>query len=183
MDALTAIVTRRSAAKLGEPGPSRAQIVEILEAGVRAPDHGRLSPWRFVVLEGAARARLGEAIAELKRRKKPEASPAELDRERAKAQRAPVIVAVAARLDQSGRIPEIEQVLAAGAATQNMFLAASALGFGAMWKTGEAAYDDDVKAALGLEASDRIVAFLYLGTTILEAPRREVAVEPLTIWL
>ena len=90
---------------------------------------------------------------------------------------------MAARLDQSGRIPEIEQVLAAGAATQNMFLAANALGFGAMWKTGEAAYDDDVKAALGLEASDRIVAFLYLGTTMLEAPRREVAVEPLTIWL
>ncbi len=183
MDALTALTTRVSATKLGDPAPTRAQLNVILRAGVRAPDHGRLTPWRFVVLEGAARTRLAEAMAATKRQKKPEASPAELDQERAKALRAPVIIAVAARL-ASGKIPEVEQILAAGAAVQNMWLAAHAQGLGAMWKTGDAAYDDGVKATLGLEATDKIVAFLYLGTAVgPNAPRREIDVTSLTKWL
>ena len=86
-----------------------------------------------------------------------------LSRERAKALRAPLIIVVAART-QVCKIPQIEQVLAVAAAAQNIMLAAHALGFGAMWKTGDPAYDDSVKSALGLETTDSIVGFLYLGT-------------------
>ncbi|MNC85769.1 putative NAD(P)H nitroreductase YdjA [compost metagenome] len=80
--------------------------------------------------------------------------------------RAPVIVVVAARLKPSDKIPEVEQIISAGAAAQNMMLAAHALGFGAMWRTGAAAYDDSVKLALGLAANDAIIGFLYLGNRV-----------------
>lgn len=163
MDLLTGIASRASAQKLTAPGPSRAHIEEILKAGVRAPDHGRLRPWRFVVLEGDARKTLGDGIANCLLAKLPSATPEQLDAERAKALRAPTIIVVAARIAK-GKIPEIEQIAAVSAAVQNMFLAAHALGYGAMWKTGAAAYDAKVKTSLGLDANDHIVALLYLGT-------------------
>lgn len=169
MELLEGIEARTSAAKLGEPAPTREHLERIIHAGMRAPDHGRLRPWRFVVLEGAARAQLGEAMADMLRAKVPDATPDQLDSERNKPLRAPVIVAVAAQIVK-GKIPEIEQVLAVGAAVQNMFLAANALGYGAMWKTGGAAYDPKVKALLGLAPEDHIVALLYLGTTTAAGP-------------
>jgi nitroreductase len=183
METMSTIFTRKSAVKLREPAPTREQLEKILRAGVQAPDHGRLAPWRFVVMEGDARLRLGAAMAECKRCQRPDAKDGELDREQAKALRAPTIIAVAARPDLSGKIPEIEQVMSAAAAVQNMWLAAHALGIGAMWKTGDAAYDDGVKAAIGLEASDRIVAFLYLGERVGEVPQRETDAAALTTWL
>ncbi len=137
-----------------------------------APDHGRLRPWRFIVLEGDARQTLGEAMAESLQSRTPDASPARIGAERNKPNRAPTIIVVAARITP-GKIPEVEQLLAVGAATQNMCLAAEALGFGTMWKTGAAAYDSKVKHALGLREDDQIVAFLYLGTVVLPGvPRR-----------
>ncbi len=135
-----------------------------MRAGVRAPDHGRLRPWRFVVLEGAAREKLGDAMARLSLAKFPQSTPEQLDGERRKVLRAPTIVVVAARITQ-GKIPEVEQVAAVAAGVENMVLVAQALGYGAMWKTGAAAYDAQTKTMLGLAAQDHIVAFLYLGTT------------------
>jgi nitroreductase len=163
MDLFAAINTRASASKLTTPGPTREHLDEIMRAALRAPDHGRLKPWRFVVLEGEARAKLGDAMAAMLQRKMPQATQAQLDAERGKPLRAPTIVVVAARI-LKGKIPEIEQVAAVAAGVQNMFLVAHALGYGAMWKTGGAAYDDDVKRALGLLPEDHIVALLYLGT-------------------
>ncbi len=163
MDLLEGIQSRVSALKLAAPGPSPDHLEQILRAGMRAPDHGRLKPWRFVVLEGDSRLKLADAMAELFRRKAPQATAAQLDAERAKPMRAPTIVVVAARISK-GKIPEIEQVAAVAAGVQNMFLAAHALGYGAMWKTGAAAYDAEVKARLGLLPEDHIVALLYLGT-------------------
>lgn len=163
MDLFEAINSRASAAKLTTPGPTREHLDAILRAGTRAPDHGRLKPWRFIVLEGAARTKLGDAMAQMLQRKMPQATPAQLDAERIKPMRAPTIVVVAARITK-GKIPEIEQVVAVAAGVQNMFLAAHALGYGAMWKTGGAAYDVEVKRALGLLPEDHIVALLYLGT-------------------
>jgi nitroreductase len=165
MDLLEGIQSRASAVKLGEPAPTREHLDIILRAGLRAPDHGRLKPWRFVVLEGDARSKLGDAMAALLQGKMPNATQAQLDAERGKVLRAPTIVVVAARI-APGKIPEIEQVAAVAAGVQNMFLAANALGYGAMWKTGAAAYDAAVKTALGLQPEDHIVAFLYLGTTV-----------------
>ena len=167
MDVLEAIHSRASAVRLDKPAPSREQMTRILEAGTRAPDHGKLAPWRFIVLENESRSILGKAMIEAMREKMPGATENDLERERAKVDRAPVIVAVAAKtIDKGVKIPQIEQVLAAGAASQNIFLAANALGFGAMWKTGDAAYNPLVKRALGLEPQDHIVAFLYIGTVV-----------------
>lgn len=172
MNVLDAIHTRASALKLVEPGPAPEALDRIFKAGACAPDHGRLSPWRFVVLEGDARKVLGQAMAEARSRRQPPPSEQELVREREKPLRAPTIVAVAARITAHEKVPEIEQVIAVGAAVQNMLLAAHALGFGAMWKTGAPAYDPAIKDVLGLKPADHIVAFLYLGTPAGLAPRR-----------
>jgi nitroreductase len=182
MNLLDGIQTRTSPSKLGEPAPSREIIQRIIEAGVRAPDHGRLRPWRFVVLAGDARKQLGDAMAEMLRTKMPDATQDQLDGERRKPLRAPVIVAVAAHVTP-GKIPEIEQVLAVGAAVQNMMLAAHALGFGAMWKSGGAAYDINVKRLLQLDDRDHIVAFLYLGSVAVPGPLIAAPTDQIVRWL
>lgn len=182
MHILEAIETRVSATKLTAPGPTREHIEKIIAAGVRAPDHGRLRPWRFVVLEGDARMKLGDAMAQILGAKMPDATPEQLQSERNKALRAPTIIVVAAAITP-GKIPEIEQVLAAGAAAQNMFLAANALGYGVMWRTGGAAYDSSVKALLGLAPEDHIVALLYLGTAAANGPLIRVPTDGVVRWL
>ena len=184
MDALDLLLTRESATKLEAPGPSEADLDTIFASAVRAPDHGRLRPWRFVVIESGKRARFGAVMAEAMHRKDPNASPEALERERGKAMRAPTIVVVAAHVQKGHRIPAVEQVAAAAAATQNIMLAAHATGYGAMWKTGDPAYDPNVKVALGLDAEDEIMGFLYLGTRAggsSPAPR-PAARDQVTVW-
>jgi nitroreductase len=182
MDLLTGIQSRTSALKLTAPGPTREHIEEIIRAGVRAPDHGRLRPWRFVVLESAGRAKLADAMAAMLQAKLPQATQEQLDAERRKPMRAPTIIVVAARISP-GKIPPAEQVGAATAAAQNMQLAAHALGYGAMWKTGAAAYDANVKTTLGLAPEDHIVAFLYLGTIATPGPLVTAPIEGTVSWL
>lgn len=163
IDAIAALTSRSTAGALTDPAPDRAALQQILAAATRAPDHGRLRPWRFVVVLGAARAQLGAVLAEALQRRMPDATPAQLERERGKPLRAPMIIGVCAIVHPEARIPVIEQVLSAGAAAQNIMVAAHALGYGSAWKTGEAAYDPTVKAALGLQSKDAIVGFIYLG--------------------
>jgi nitroreductase len=164
MQAIDALLTRRSARALTEPAPDDGALELMFSAAVRAPDHGRLRPWRFIVVRGSARERFGELLAAQLQRTHAEVSAESLQRERQKAFRAPLIVVVAAHCQPLAKIPDIEQILSAGAAAHAMMLAARALGFGAMWKTGAPAYDPVVKAALGLETGDAIAGFLYLGT-------------------
>jgi len=165
MQAIEALLRRYSArASLKEPAPDDAALGLILESATRAPDHGRLRPWRFIVIRGDDRARFGDLLAEHLRREKPSITDEGLERERQKAFRAPLLIAVAAIVSPDAKIPAIEQTLSAGAAAQNMLHAARALGFNGVWKTGAAAYDSQVKAALGLEPKDAIVGFLYMGT-------------------
>lgn len=182
MNLLSGIESRTSALKLCAPGPTREHIEQIIGAGLRAPDHGRLRPWRFVVLEGTAREKLGEAMATMLLAKLPQATQEQLDTERRKVMRAPTIIAAGAKIAR-GKIPEIEQISAVSAGVENMFLAAHALGYGAMWKTGAAAYDANVKAMLRLAPEDHIVAFLYLGTIVTPGPRVAVAPEGMVRWL
>lgn len=179
MDALQNILGRRSPGKLGEPGPNKEQMDLIIRAAAHAPDHGRLAPWRFAVLQGAGRERLASAIEELLRRRHPDATADMIAVERAKAFRAPVIVAVAAHLTSGHKVPEIEQWLAVGAAVQNMLLAARALGFGSLWKTGGPAHDASVRAALGFEPAEQIAGFIYLGVATAEPKPRDVTLEGL----
>jgi nitroreductase len=184
MDALDLLLTRESALKLDEPAPSEADLDKMFQSAVRAPDHGRLRPWRFVVIEGDKREALGNLMADTMRMRDPEVSEDMLARERAKPLRAPTIVVAAARVQRGHRIPECEQIASAAAAAQNIMLAAHALGYGAMWKTGDPAYDAHVKTALGLNADDEIMGFLYLGTntgTSSPAPR-PAARDQVTVW-
>jgi nitroreductase len=164
MQAIDALLSRRSARTLTEPAPDAGALELMFSAAARAPDHGRLRPWRFVVVRGAARERFGALLADQLRRSHPQTPPESLERERLKALRAPLIIVVAAHCEAGAKIPVIEQTLAAAAAAHALMLAAFALGFNAMWKTGAAAYDAVVKQALGLAAEDAIVGFLYLGT-------------------
>jgi nitroreductase len=164
MQAIDALVTRRSATTLTDPAPDAGALELIFASAVRAPDHGRLRPWRFLVVRGEARARFGELLARHLARTQPTATPESLQRERDKAFRAPMIIVVAAQVNEAVKIPSIEQTLSAGVAAGNIMLAALALGYNAMWKTGGAAYDPEVARSLGLGASAVIVGFLYVGT-------------------
>jgi nitroreductase len=172
MDALTAIRTRQSPLRLGEPAPDDTTLRQALSAAVSAPDHGRLRPWRFLIVRGEARSELAEVLAQSRSRREPSPTEAELAREREKAFRAPLIVVAAAHPVVHPKVPEIEQIIATGAAVQNLLLAVHALGYGAFWRTGEAAYDSAVKAAFGLAPQDSIVGLLYIGTPLSAPPPR-----------
>jgi nitroreductase len=166
MDALQLLLGRESALKLASPGPSQEALDVMFQSALRAPDHGRLRPWRFVVVPEDKRERFGELMADCLRRQQPDASADMLQRERDKAMRAPVIVVVAAAVHRGHKIADIEQLVSAAAAAENIMLAANAQGFGAMWKTGAPAYDATVKRALGLDPDNDIVGFLYVGTQV-----------------
>jgi nitroreductase len=165
MELLTAIDSRSSAARLTLPGPTLEQLTLILEAAGRAPDHGRLKPWKFIVLENDQRREFATAAAEAKRRRVPTLSDEQVAADRDKLIRSPTVVVVACVVQrEQSKIPEIEQVVAVAAASENLFLAAHDLGYGVMWKTGAAAYDPAVKATLGLRADDHIIGIMHLGT-------------------
>lgn len=164
MEAVEALTTRVSGTSLVEPGPDELQLHAILSAALRAPDHGRLRPWRFTILKGAAQQRLGALMGKALKRRHPDATPAQIEKEMSKPLRAPLILVVAAKVNEQSHIPAIEQVLSAAAAAENVMVAAFALGIGCAWKTGDAAYDPEIKAAFGLAATDAIVGFLYLGS-------------------
>jgi nitroreductase len=170
MEALENLMSRRSPAKLAEPAPSPEALSRAMAAAVRAPDHGKLKPWRFLVIDSDARKAFGDVMARCLKRQQPEANDEMLTRERDKAFRAPTIVVAVARIQpQHPKIPEVEQLLAAGAATQNFWLALHAQGYGAMWKTGAPAYDNQVKRELGLAETDQIVGFMYVGSIVAPA--------------
>ncbi|NNG03077.1 MAG: NAD(P)H nitroreductase [Inquilinus sp.] len=185
MDAIDALISRRSAIRLVDPAPSGQALEQILTAAARAPDHGKLRPWRFILIRGDDRKRLGAVFADAMLEQDPDAPEPLVEKRRQAPLRAPLIVTVAAKVDHTHpKIPAIEQIVAAGCAAQNIMVAAGALGFGCMWKTGAPAYDPAVKQALGLAETDEIVGFLYLGTEPTEPPqvRRPEAAEFATEW-
>jgi nitroreductase len=161
---LDLVLTRQSPLALRAPGPDEATLRAMLGAAMCAPDHGRLAPWRFVIIEGDGRHALGRVLRDALRRRMADSAEAALAREEAKALRAPTIVVVAAQVQPRKSIPAVEQVIATGIAAYNILLAAHAFGLGGMWRTGAPAYDPQVGQALGLGADTMIVGFLYLGT-------------------
>ena len=166
---LDALRTRRSLKpdKLAAPGPDAGQLETILAIAARVPDHKKLVPWRFIVIEGEARARLGAVFAEAcKAEDKGPPTPVRLEFERNRLMRAPTVVAVVSRVVDSPGAPEWEQVLSAGAACFNMCLAANALGFGTCWVTEWVAYSPRVRVGMQLGANERIAGFVYMGTAI-----------------
>lgn len=148
-----------------EPAPQGDDLELVLRAALRAPDHGVLRPWRFVLVRGEALDLLGDVFARALSARRPDASEEDIARERAKTRRAPLLVVVVSRPRADvPNVPVVEQVLSAGAAAENVLLAAHALGYGGMWRTGGAAYHPIVHQALGLTPEESIVGFLYLGT-------------------
>jgi nitroreductase len=183
MDALELLHTRASNGKLTEPGPDDATLTLAFEAAARAPDHGALRPWRIHVVRGAAREALGAVLAELEAARDG-ASAESIDKARHKPLRAPLLLAVSARVVPNPKVPAIEQILAAGALAHGLLLGLHAHGYAAIWRTGTAAYDDEVKRALGLTPEDALVGFLYIGTAAQPAPpiARPRAVDVIEEW-
>jgi nitroreductase len=161
-----ALLARRRSTKiglLGEPGPTGAEIDALLQLAARVPDHGKLGPWRFVIISGDARGRAGEALASVI------ASDAGVDASRLDAARglflrAPACVMVVSNPAPSPKIPEWEQQMSAGAAAFALLLSAHAMGYAGCWLTEWPAYDARARAALGLSEQERIAGFVYLGT-------------------
>jgi nitroreductase len=166
------LLRRRSsvAAAIGEPGPSEAELRQMLRAAIRVPDHGKLSPWRFVVFEGDARATFGEVLVSALQSDEPDAPADRVAFERERFLRAPAVVAVVSSLKDSPKIPAWEQTLSVGAVCQTLLLAANAHGYAAQWLTEWYSYHPTVQAALGLRGGERIAGFFYIGTAR-ETPR------------
>lgn len=169
LETLDLLARRRStkAIALAEPGPDAAQIDALLRLGARAPDHGKLGPWRFIVMAGEGRARAGAAVAAAM----PDAPDPAF--EAARFSRAPVVIGVVSTAAPHAKIPEWEQVLSAGAVCYNVLLAAHAMGFAGCWLTEAPTYDERARAALGLAAHERIAGFIYLGSAAAPAIERE----------
>lgn len=171
--------------RLVEPAPGDDDIRTMVAAAVTAPDHGNLRPWRFIVIRGEARGRLGRVFADAARARRPSMDEKELERLRAKPLRAPLIIAVAAVIrPDHPKVPPVEQIQSASAAAQQLQLAANALGYGSIWLTGEAAHDPAVAEALGLDFDDRVVGFIHVGSVADAPPRpaRPVATEFMREW-
>lgn len=186
-DAVEAMLTRCSvpARFLREPAPDGADLETILETAMRAPDHAALRPWRFLIIRGDARRRLGEIFAEALCRRDPLADAAAREKELGRPMRSPLIVAVCAEVvENNPKVPVVEQIVTVGAAAQNMLNAAHAMGYAAIMLTGKNARDPFVKQALGLQPKDEIVGFLYFGTpeSEIRAKRRPPAAEFVREW-
>jgi nitroreductase len=165
-DAVELLKLRRSVKprEMSGPGPSPAELDTILTIGARVPDHGKLTPWRFIVFEGDARARAGEIIAKVFARKNPDALSADIDIEKHRLTEAPLVIGVVSFTKPHPKVPPWEQELSAGASAMNIVTAATALGYGANWLTGWFAFDRDVLDGLGLKADERLAGFVHIGT-------------------
>jgi nitroreductase len=164
-DALNLLATRRSVKpiELAGPAPTQEEINTLLTIASRVPDHGKLAPWRFILFEGDARIAAGEKIAAIFRADRPEATPDQIDFERKRLARAPLVIAVVSRAGPHVKIPEWEQELSAGASAMTLVIAAHAMGYAASWITEWYAYDRRVLDALGLAANERIAGFVHIG--------------------
>ncbi|MCS6120049.1 NAD(P)H nitroreductase [Shewanella baltica] len=170
MDAIELLLTRQSTPRLIAPAPDASQLKIILDAAIRVPDHGALAPWEFIIATDQGLNTLADIFVEAAK-----ASGADEDfvnKAKGMPMRAPMVITVVAKTQQHPKVPVLEQQIAAGCATMAMQQAAFALGIGAVWRTGDFAFDANVNAALGLESHDQIVGFLYVGTPAVVAPQK-----------
>jgi len=170
VEALSALQNRVSITKLTEPAPSEADLVQVFRAASRAADHGKLRPWHFLTIENDGLSDLSDLLVESLTKSNPAVSPSVIEKTKNMPYRAPMIIVSIATCQEHPSIPKHEQVLACGAATQNILNALFALGFGAVWRTGDLAYNENVKKGLGLTSSDEIVGFIYVGTPSQDIP-------------
>lgn len=174
-DALALLHRRHSppSRQLGEPAPDPATLTALLEAAIRVPDHGKLVPFRLITLRGEHKRRFGERLSARAIARNPELSEAKREKERLRYTFAPLVIIVVSRIDPTSSVPPLEQQLSAGCVAYNLLLGAEALGFGAQWLTGWAAYDTEVASLLGLAQHEQVIGFVHLGTVQMEVPDRE----------
>lgn len=185
-DLLDHLLTRRSVgnAFLREPGPSPEQLEQILTIGTRVPDHGKLTPWRLIVIAGAARAEIGERLAAIAARRHPEYDEAALEVERNRFLPAPLTIGVISAARAHPKIPELEQLLSAGNVAFNLVNAAYALGYAANWTTRWYAFDVEAATMLGARDGERFIGFVAIGTpaAIVEDRPRPALSEVVAHW-
>lgn len=174
MSKLDFLLNRRSVPSrlLTGPGPDEATLQSLLATAMCVPDHGKLEPFRLLRIEGDARLRLGDFLAALTQSRQPQAEPAAIEKDRQRFSSAPLVLVVIACLVPGHKVPEQEQLLSAGLVCYNLLQGAQALGFGAQWLTGWAAYDAEVGARLGLQPDERVIGFVHIGTATGAAPER-----------
>ncbi|MBQ0821615.1 nitroreductase [Microvirga terrae] len=174
-ECLSRLLQRRSVPPrwLGEPGPSDREVEALLTVASRVPDHGKLVPWRFILIQGEARGRLGDVLATAFQADNPGAGAEQIAAERERFTQAPLVVAVVSRVVPHVKIPDWEQVLSAGAVCMNLLTGATALGYGASWLSGWAAFDRRVLDVLGLTPDERIAGFVHIGTAQETPPDRD----------
>jgi len=184
MDTIDAIHTRLSVGKV-KPDPVPRELVEkLLSAAVQAPNHYKVRPWRFVVMTGTARERLGDVLAELMKAEHPEYPPEAFDKERGKPLRSPLLIAVGVDKPTEEKVLEVENICATAAAVENLLLAAHAEGLGAKWRTGGPARDSKVKQFLGFEPDQHLIGFIYIGYPEFEIKVKErPSFEDRTTWM
>ncbi len=174
------LASRRSipAFQMAAPGPSKAEVEEMLRLASRVPDHGKLAPWRFIVYRGEERMRISARLKEMALAAKPDLSEEMIRVEETRLTRAPVVVAVVSKAAPHFKIPEWEQVMSAGAVCLNLLMAANALGYASNWLTEWYAFDERAYPLLGVEPGERIGGFIHIGTAMVpptERPRPELA--------
>ncbi|EGU49092.1 protein ydjA [Vibrio ichthyoenteri ATCC 700023] len=176
MDALELLLNRRSIARLSAPAPEGKALENIIRAGLRAPDHAGLTPWRFVIAQGTGLQKLADILAAAA--KADNSDQAVIDKASNAPFRAPMVITVIAKVTEHEKVPAFEQHLSAGCAAQAMQMAAVAQGFQGFWRSGKWMFHDSVRDAFGVKGEDQIVGFLYLGTpgcTPMKAPERDLA--------
>ena len=184
MSVTDVLLDRVSISSLQDPAPDGPVLERILEAALRAPDHGRLAPWRYVLIRGEARTALAGIVAGALQARDPGATPPMIEKQRGKFLRAPLVIGLGAHLRPEHKIPQIEQMMSVAAGAMNLLNAIHAEGFGAIWVTGANAYDPQVQSALGFELPHTLAGFLFVGTPVEPAVtvRRPPLAEHVTEW-
>ncbi|NII11568.1 nitroreductase [Oleiagrimonas sp. C23AA] len=172
---LDALNLRRSvpSKQLTAPGPDAGTLRQLLEMAIRVPDHGKLTPWRMLLLEGEAKLAFGERLARIAVARNPDLPDSKREKEQRRYTFAPLVIAVIASPNADSKVPAIEQLMSAGAVCTNLLYGAQALGFGAQWLTGWAAYDDDAHALMGMAPHEKLIGFIHIGTPKIDVPERD----------
>ena len=184
METLEAIQTRNSVPLLTDPAPTSEEMSEVYKGALRAPDHARLRPWKFIEVRGDSRDKLAKIFIDTATALNSDLSQNEISKLEKAPHRAPMIIILAANIKEHPKVPEIEQIISLGAAAQNILLGIHEIGYSAVWRTGNMAFNPEITKFLGLEENFKIIGYLYVGTsTGKEKPIPELEIQDfLEVW-
>ena len=165
METLEAIQTRNSVPLLTDPAPTSEEMSEVYKGALRAPDHARLRPWKFIEVRGESRDKLAKIFIDTAAALNSDLSENEISKLQKAPHRAPMIIILAANIKEHPKVPEIEQIISLGAAAQNILLGIHEMGYSAVWRTGNMAFNPEITKFLGLEENFKIIGYLYVGTS------------------